>query len=334
MRARPTTLPLGLEGPWPHRHILDLDTFSRREIELALGLAATMKQVLRRDVKKVPSLRGKVILTCFYEPSTRTRISFEAAGKLLSADVITMQSAGSSVEKGESLVDTLLTLQAMAADVLVLRHPHAGAPYVAARHLRHTAVINAGDGTHAHPTQARLDLFTLRERWGALEGRRVVIVGDIAHSRVARSNLWGLVRMGVQVVLCGPPTLLPWDLLQGRHETPGHPFASVEVETDADRALEGADAVMVLRLQRERMETGLLPSLQEYIALWQVNERRLARARPGALVLHPGPMNEGVEISPGVAHGAQSVIEEQVTNGVAVRMALLYLLCAAGGAKA
>lgn len=323
----PTREPL----PWRHRHILDVDTLTPQEIDLILNLAASMKQVLQREVKKVPSLRGKTILTCFYEPSTRTRVSFETAGKLLSADVINLQASGSSVEKGESLVDTLLTLQATAADVLVLRHPHAGAPYLAARWLQRTAVVNAGDGTHAHPTQALLDLFTLREHLGPLEGRKVVIVGDIAHSRVARSNLWGLTKGGARVVLCGPPTLLPWDMLNGRRETPGHPFASVEVETDLDKAIVDADAVMALRLQRERMQAGLIPSLREYIALWQVNEQRLARARPGALVLHPGPMNEGIEISPGVAHGSQSVIEEQVTNGVAVRMAILYLLCTPSG---
>ncbi|MCS7207411.1 MAG: aspartate carbamoyltransferase catalytic subunit [Dehalococcoidia bacterium] len=319
--------------PWPHRHILDLDTFAPQEISLVLDLATSMKEVLGREVKKLPSLRGKTVITCFYEPSTRTRISFETAGKLLSADVINMQATGSSVEKGESLVDTLLTLQATACDVLVLRHPHAGAPYLAARWLGRTSVINAGDGTHAHPTQALLDLFTLREHLGTLEGRTIVIVGDIAHSRVARSNLWGMTKMGMRVVLCAPPTLLPWDLLKGRRETPGHPFASVEVETDLDKALEGADAVMALRLQKERMEAGLIPSLREYIALYQVNERRLLRARPGALVLHPGPMNEGVEISPAVAHGSQSVIQEQVTNGVAVRMALLYLLCMPAGGR-
>lgn len=334
MRLRHIPVPEKVSVSFLHRHILDLDTFTPQEIDLVLNLATSMKQVLQRDVKKVPSLRGKTVITCFYEASTRTRISFETAGKLLSADVINMQASGSSVEKGESLVDTLLTLQATAADVLVLRHPHAGAPYLAARWLQRTSVVNAGDGTHAHPTQALLDLFTLREHLGTLEGRKVVIVGDIAHSRVARSNLWGLTKAGAQVVLCGPPTLLPWDMLNGRRDIPGHPFASVEVETHLDKAIEGADAVMALRLQRERMQVGLVPSLREYIALWQVNEQRLARARPGALVLHPGPMNEGVEISPGVAHGLQSVVEEQVTNGVAVRMALLYLLCMGrGGAQ-
>ena len=313
---------------WLRRHVLDLDDFSVEEIATVLETAPAMREVLSREVKKVPTLRGKTIMTLFYESSTRTRVSFETAGKVLSADVINLSADGSSVEKGESLLDTVLTIQATGADVLVLRHGHSGAPYFAARNLTHTAVVNAGDGTHAHPTQALLDLFTMREHLGSLEGRRVVIVGDIAHSRVARSNLWGLTKMDASVVLCGPPTLMPWDLLKGRAETPGHPFAAVEVQTDLDRAMEGADVVMALRLQKERQQSGLLPSLREYARLWQVNKERLSLARPGALVMHPGPMNEGVEVSPEVAHGAQARIEEQVTNGVAVRMALLLLVSA------
>ncbi|MBI4233333.1 MAG: aspartate carbamoyltransferase catalytic subunit [Chloroflexi bacterium] len=329
VRARETRIPPDqAQAGWRKRHVLDLDDFTREEIALVLSTAQAMKGILRRAVKKAPTLRGKTVITLFYEPSTRTRASFETAGKILSADVINLSAGGSSIEKGESLLDTALTLQAMAADALVIRHPHSGAPYFVARHMTSTSVINAGDGTHAHPTQALLDLFTVQEHLGTLEGRRVLIVGDIAHSRVARSDLWGLTRVGAQVVLCGPPTLMPWDLLKGREGTPGHPFASVEVELDLDRAVEGADVVIVLRLQKERQEAGLLPSLREYARLWQVNEARLARERPSALLMHPGPMNEGVEISPGVAHSAQSAIEQQVTNGVAVRMALLYLLCA------
>jgi aspartate carbamoyltransferase catalytic subunit len=287
-----------------------------------------MKGILGRDVKKAPALRGKTLYTLFYEPSTRTRASFEVAAKVLSADVVNLTAAGSSVEKGESLVDTALTLQAMAADALVLRHPHSGAPYLVARHMTSPAVINAGDGAHAHPTQALLDLFTLQERLGSLEAKRVVMVGDVAYSRVARSDLWGMVRTGAHVTLCGPPTLMPWDLLSSRESE--HPLSSVQVELDLDRALQGAHVVMPLRLQKERQEKGLLPSLREYIRLWQVNEERLAQACPGALVMHPGPMNEGVEISPGLAYSSRSLIQEQVTNGVAVRMALLYLLCAPG----
>ena len=315
---------------WRHRHLLDLDAVSPEEIATVLQSAQAMKAMLRRSVKKVPTLRGRTIVTLFSEPSTRTRVSFETAGKLLSADVINLSSSGSSAEKGESLVDTVLTLQAAAADVLVMRHSHSGAPYLAAKTLKRTAVINAGDGAHAHPTQALLDLFTIQERLGRLEDKRVAIVGDISHSRVARSDLWGLCKMGAKPVLCGPPTLMPWDLLKRRADE-GHPFAAVEVETDIDRALLGADVVMPLRLQKERQTAGLLPSVREYVRLWQVDQDRLSRNCPQAIVMHPGPMNEGVEISPDVAHGAASAVEEQVTNGLAVRMALLLMLAAPHG---
>ncbi|MYC29452.1 MAG: aspartate carbamoyltransferase catalytic subunit [Chloroflexi bacterium] len=314
------------------RNVLDLDDFSAEEIASVLDDTSAMVEVLRRDIKKVPTLRGRVVVTMFYESSTRTRISFEEAGKVLSADVINMSSSGSSVDKGESLLNTGLTLQAMGVDVVVIRHPHSGAPYLLARELPQVSVVNAGDGLHAHPTQALLDLYTMREKLGNLQGARVVIVGDVLHSRVARSDLWGLTRMGANVVLSGPTTLMPLDLLGGRNELDEeHPFAQVEVDTDLDRAIEGADVVMALRLQSERQQGGFLPSLREYIRRWQVTEDRLARARTGALVMHPGPMNEGVEISTALAHGGSSVIEEQVTNGVAVRMALLYRLCAGRG---
>ena len=311
------------------RNVLDLDDFSPEEIESVLDDTGAMVEVLGRDIKKVPTLRGRVVVTMFYESSTRTRISFEEAGKVLSADVINMSGSGSSVDKGESLLNTGLTLQAMGVDVVVIRHPHSGAPYLLARHLPQVSVINAGDGLHAHPTQALLDLYTMRQRLGTLSGAKVVIVGDVLHSRVARSNLWGLTKVGAQVVLCGPTTLMPLDLLSGRDELEeDHPFALVEVDTDLDRAIEGADVVMALRLQSERQQGGFLPSLREYIRRWQVTEERLAQAKPGALVMHPGPMNEGVEISTALAHGGSSVIEEQVTNGVGVRMALLYRVCA------
>jgi aspartate carbamoyltransferase catalytic subunit len=289
-----------------------------------------MKEVLGRDVPRVPALRGRTIITLFYEASTRTRASFELAGKALGADVINIAAGGSSIEKGESLVDTVRTLQAVGADVLVMRHPSSGAPYLVARHVQ-AAVVNGGDGWHAHPTQALLDLYTMRTHLGDVRGKRVVIVGDIAHSRVARSNIWGLSAMGANVVVCAPPTLLP----AGVGATGGRPdddhneqlaLPPVDVETSLDRAIEGADVVMALRLQKERMSGGILPSLREYATLYQVNEERLARAATGALVMHPGPMNEGIEISPAVASSLQSVIEEQVTNGVAVRMAVLYLL--------
>lgn len=307
------------------RNLLDLDDFSRREIEELIQNTESMKEVLQRDIKKVPALRGKTVVTMFYEASTRTRVSFEQAGKILSADVINVSGSGSSVEKGESLYNTALTLQAMNADVIVVRHAHSGAPHFLARHLD-ASVINAGDGAHAHPTQALLDLHTIWSRRGRVEGLKVVIVGDILYSRVARSNLWGLTTMGAEVVLCAPPTLIPPDLLNGRASAEEHPFASVRIETEIERALDGADVVMTLRLQRERQSAGHLPTLREYSRRWGVTGRRLELAQPDAIVMHPGPMNEGVEIDPEVAHGASSVIEEQVTNGVAVRMAVLYSL--------
>jgi aspartate carbamoyltransferase catalytic subunit len=310
---------------WRRRHVLDLDDFGSDEIELVLQTTDAMKEVLTREVPRVPALRGTTVVTLFYEASTRTRASFELAGKVLGADVINITASGSSVEKGESLIDTVRTLQAIGADMVVIRHPMSGAPYLAAAHTD-AHVLNGGDGWHAHPTQGLLDLYTLRGRLGALAGKRVVIVGDVAHSRVARSDIWGLTKAGAQVIVCGPPTLIPAGLGSG---APGLP--PVSVESDLERALAGADAVMALRLQRERMDAGLLPSLREYCRLYQVTEERLALAKPGAPVLHPGPMNEGIEISAAVAHGSRSLIEDQVTNGVAVRMALLYLL-ARGGA--
>ena len=313
----------------PRRHVLDLDDFSPAEILATLDSTRGMAEVLHRDIKKVPALRGRVIMTMFYEASTRTRISFEEAGKVLSADVINMSASGSSTEKGESLLNTGLTLQAMGVDVIVVRHPHAGAPYFLARHLDKVSVINAGDGIHAHPTQALLDLYTVREKLGRLEGLKVVIVGDVLHSRVARSGIWGFAKMGAQVVVCGPGTLLPLDMLRAVGPAKeGDALASVQVDTNLDRAIEDADVVMALRLQAERQGSGFLPSLREYIRRWQVTDARLARAKSSVMVMHPGPMNEGVEISTSIAHGGSSVIEEQVTNGVAVRMALLYQLCA------
>ncbi|MEE9285435.1 MAG: aspartate carbamoyltransferase catalytic subunit [Dehalococcoidia bacterium] len=326
-RTAPGAAPvLETQAPWKRRHVLDLDDFRPGEIEAVMETADAMKEVLGREVPRVPALRGKTVVTLFYESSTRTRTSFELAAKALGADVISIGAGSSSVEKGESLVDTVRTLQAVGSQLLVIRHPSSGAPYLVARQVQ-LNVINAGDGWHAHPTQGLLDIYTMRSRLGDLRGKRVVIVGDIAHSRVARSNIWGLTALGADIVVCGPPTLLPYGLRpgeKGADEPPALP--PVTVETDLDRALEGADVVMALRLQLERMSSGLLPSLREYMRLYQVNEERLARARPGALVMHPGPMNEGVEISPALARSAQSVIEEQVTNGVAVRMAVLYLL--------
>ncbi len=325
------TAALEAQSAWRRRDVLDLDDFSRAEIEAVMETADAMREVQAREVPRVPALRGKTLVTMFYEASTRTRASFELASKTLGADVINIAASGSSVQKGESLYDTVRTLQAVGAQILVMRHGSSGAPYLVARHVQMN-VINAGDGWHAHPTQGLLDLYTMRSHLGDLRGKRVVIVGDIAHSRVARSNLWGLTTVGAEVVVCAPPTLLPYGMPSGARHSDGAPaeeplaLPRVQVETDLDRAVAGADVVMALRLQLERMTSGLLPSLREYARLYQVNEERLARARPGALVMHPGPMNEGVEISPAVARSLQSVIEEQVTNGVAVRMAVLYLL--------
>ena len=248
---------------------------------------------------------------------------------MLSADVINMSSSGSSAEKGESLLNTGLTIQAMGVDTIVIRHPHSGAPYLLAQQLDKVSIINAGDGLHAHPTQALLDLYTVHDKLGSLEGLKVVIVGDVLHSRVARSDIWGFANMGAKVVLSGPATLMPPDLVRTSGNLARSPFASlVEVDTDLDRAIEGADVVMALRLQQERQNAGYLPSLREYTRRWQVTDHRLEKAKPGVMVMHPGPMNEGIEIETDIAHGAQSVIEEQVKSGVAVRMSLLYSMAA------
>ncbi len=306
------------------RHVLDLDDFTPEEFEEVFSQADAMAEVLARPIAQVPALRGVTVVNAFYEASTRTRISFEQAAKALSATVVNFTAQSSSVVKGESLVDTVRTLEALGADVVVLRHAMSGAPYLVARHFS-GAVLNAGDGRHAHPTQGLLDIYTMRRHLGQIRDIRVVIVGDILHSRVARSNLWGLTKLGAQVILCGPPTLVGpasyWEAV----------FPSVRVCYELEKAIAGADVVMGLRLQKERQEGGLLPTLREYIRLYCLTPERLALAAPHALVMHPGPMNEGVEISPEVATCAQSVIEEQVTNGVAIRMALLYMLAGRKG---
>ena len=314
-----TALPLAKSTPAKRRHVLDLDDFGRDEINEILETTIGMKEVLGRAIKQVPALRGKTVVNMFFEDSTRTRISFELAAKALSANVVAMTGKGSSVEKGESLIDTVRTLQALGADMLVLRHRESGAPYLVAQHFR-GSVLNAGDGRHAHPTQALLDLFTINEKLGQIEGRKVVIVGDILHSRVARSNLWGLTAMGAHVTLCAPHTLL------GPSAFWSATWPNLTITTDLDEAVTDADVIMTLRLQKERQESGLLPSLREYSRFFGITAERVKRAAPHCLVMHPGPMNEGVEIMPDVATSAQSVIEEQVTNGVAVRMALMYRL--------
>ena len=302
-------------SPPGRRHCLDLDDYSPEEIELLLETAESMKEILSRPVKKAPGLRGKMVVNCFYEASTRTRVSFEVAAKNLSAEVVNFSSGGSSVEKGESLIDTARTLVALGANVIVIRHAMAGAPHVVARHTE-AVVINAGDGRHAHPSQALLDLFTMRQRLGHLDGLRVAIVGDVLHSRVARSNILGLTRMGAEVILCGPATLLPHALSLPR----------VRFEHDLDAVLDQVDVVMPLRIQKERAQGGLIPSLREYRERYGLIAERSRRMRPEALIMHPGPMNPGIEIDPEVAVSPRSVIESQVTNGVAIRMALLYTL--------
>ena len=319
------TIPSPSTDVWQHRHILDLDDFTHEEIELVFETADAMTEVLTREVKKVPTLRGKTVVTLFYEPSTRTRASFELAAKNLSADTVSLDASKSSVTKGETLIDSLCTIQALGADIVVMRHSQSGAPYLATQHVD-CSMINAGDGWHAHPSQALLDLYTIRHHLGKLANLKVAIIGDITHSRVARSNLWGMTTMGIKVVLCAPSTLLPRGLDKFLSNCQ---MSNVSIENEIEPALENADVVMPLRLQLERQQSGLLPSLREYIQLYQLTTERLSLAKQNVLVMHPGPVNEGIEISPEVAHGAQSVIEEQVANGVAVRMALLYLI--AGG---
>jgi aspartate carbamoyltransferase catalytic subunit len=317
---------------WPHRHLLDLDTISGPEIELVLHTAEAMREVLARPIARVPALRGTAVTILFYEASTRTRVSFEVAAKNLSADVVNIAAASSSVSKGESLIDTIRTVEALGARMIVLRHSSSGAAQLAAEHFS-GSILNGGDGWHAHPSQALLDLFTLRQRLpgGDVRGRKVVILGDVLHSRVARSNIWALTAAGADLWLCGPATLLrgfeAW--ANASAAVPGH--GRFRLTSDIVLALKDADAIMALRLQRERMAGGLLPSTREYAARYGLDLARLALARPDALVLHPGPMNEGVEISPEVAAHPRSVITDQVTNGVAVRMALLYLLAGAIG---
>ncbi len=308
---------------WKRKDLLDTDVLTHAEIELLMETTAAMREVRSRPMNKVASLRGTTIVTLFYEQSTRTRASFEVAGKALGADVVNLTASGSSVEKGETLIDTVRTLEAVGADLVVMRHHAAGAPYLAAQHSR-AGIINGGDGQHAHPTQALLDLFTMRRHLGSLEGRKVAIIGDVRHSRVARSNIWLLLAEGATVTLCGPRTLLPSTLATGELEN-----RRVSVTTNIDEAISGADVVMALRMQKERQQKGLVPSIRDYIRGYQVTEDRFARANEGALLMHPGPMNVGVELTPAVAQSALSVIEEQVANGVALRMAVLFLMAGA-----
>ena len=302
------------------RDIIALERFSAEEIDLVLETAREMKNIIRRDIKKVPALRGKAIVNLFYEPSTRTRTSFELAGKYLGADVVSITASTSSIVKGESLRDTLYTIEAMGVDAIVMRHKAEGAAEYAAS-VASPVIINAGDGAHAHPSQGLLNLFTIKQYKGSLKGLKAAIIGDILHSRVARSDIWGMRRMGLEVHLAGPGTLLPRFLA----EEPG-----IFVHERVEDAIEEADVINVLRIQLERQQAGLFPSPREYARVYGLNEERLKLAKEDVLILHPGPMNKGLEISPQVAYGKHSVIEEQVQNGVAIRMALLMLTLTGG----
>ncbi len=296
------------------RKLLGLQDATKEEIQLILDVAQKMKQVVLSDDKKIPYLKGKAIINLFMEPSTRTRSSFELAGKYLGADVINISPSGSSMGKGESFRDTLLTLSYMGTDAIVMRHSAEGAPLYATKAVE-PLIINAGDGAHEHPTQALLDMFTIRERLGSIAGKKVVIVGDIMHSRVARSNIYGLTKMGADVHLAGPRTLVYPELEK----------LGVTVHHDVREAVKDADVVNVLRIQLERINSALYPTNREYARIFGINKEVLALAKPNVLVLHPGPMNRGLEISPDVAYWDQSAIQEQVRNGVSVRMAVLYL---------
>ena len=300
---------------WPHKDLLDVSQLSREDVDVVMRTAASFREINARPVKKVPTLKGKSVVLFFAEPSTRTKTSFDIAGKRLSADTFGLAKSGSSLQKGETLKDTVLTLQAMNPDAIVMRHSSSGAADFVARRVS-CAVINAGDGWHAHPTQALLDLFTLREVWGDdLVGKTVTILGDVAHSRVARSNIRLLTMLGVAVRLCAPRTLLPKDARA----------LGAKVFHELEPALENADAVMCLRLQLERQEAGLLPDLREYARRFCLTKARLKNAAPDVKVLHPGPINRGVEIASDLADAGNSLILDQVASGVAVRMAILYL---------
>jgi aspartate carbamoyltransferase catalytic subunit len=306
---------------WTRKDLLTMQALDPAEITTLVDTAASLEEIARRDIKKVPALRGKTIVNLFYEPSTRTRTSFEIAGKWLSADVINFSASVSSATKGETFLDTAKNIEAMSPDVVVVRHSSSGAAELLARELQ-CSIVNAGDGAHEHPTQALLDLLTIRDRKGHFEGLHVVIVGDVAHSRVARSNIHAMRKLGMTVTVAGPPTLIP-------------PFVGelgVKVCYRLDDAIRDADVIMMLRLQHERMASGLIPSLREYSRYWGLTLDRLAaHARPDVLIMHPGPVNRGVELSPEVADGPYSLILDQVSKGVAVRMGVLFLLAGSKG---
>lgn len=297
------------------KDLLGLKDLSVEEIKLILKTAHSMKEVAARPIPKVPTLLGKHIITLFYEPSTRTRTSFNMAAKILSANITNVAISSSSVAKGENFIDTIKNLEVMGCDAIVIRHPMAGAPHLAAQHCR-AAVINAGDGFNEHPTQGLLDIFTMQEKKGNLAGKKVLLVGDIAHSRVARSNIWGLKKLGAEVVVVGPPTLIPREIEE----------MGVRVSYNFDQEIENADIINMLRIQKERQEKGLFPSIEEYAKLYGLDGERIKKAKKEIIIMHPGPINRGIEITSEVADGPNNVILEQVTNGVAVRAALLFLL--------
>jgi len=300
---------------WVRKDLLGLEELSGEEIRLVLDTAYSFKEVLDRPIKKVPSLRGKTVAMLFFEPSMRTRTSFELAAKRLSADTMTITSQGSSLSKGEVLKDMARNIEAMKVDILVMRHQAAGSCHFLARSLK-SSVINAGDGSHEHPTQGLLDLLTIEEKKKRISGLKVSLIGDILHSRVARSNIWGLLKLGAQVTVCGPKPLLPMGIERMK----------VRVTCDVQEAIQGADVLNVLRIQLERQKGSFFPSLREYAQMFCITPERLGKAKKDLLILHPGPMNRGVEIAPEVADGPYSVILDQVTNGVAVRMAVLFLV--------
>jgi len=303
-----------------HKDLLSMEPLSVEEIAFILDTAESLKTISARDIKKVPTLRGKSVVNFFYEPSTRTRTSFEVAAKQLSADTFSLSASTSSIVKGETLLDTARNLQAMRPDLIVLRHPSSGAPHMLAREMK-AGIINAGDGINEHPTQALLDLYTIREKMGRLNGLKVAIIGDISHSRVARSNIIGLTKMGAEVTVSGPPTMIPV----------GIEALGVQVVPDPVQAVKKKDVLMLLRIQLERQSAVLFPSIREYASFFGLSSEMLRMANEGAIVMHPGPLNRGVEITSEVADGPYSVILDQVANGVAVRMAVLYLLI--GGVK-
>ena len=303
---------------WTKKDLLGLRELTEEEVRLALATAESFREISLRPIKKVPALRGKTVVNLFFEPSTRTRTSFELAAKRLSADIVNISASSSSLAKGETILDMVRNLEALKVDIVVIRHAAAGVPHLIARHTA-ASVINAGDGAHEHPTQALLDLVTIQEKKGRIEGLRVSIIGDIAHSRVARSNIWGLTKLGASVTVCGPPTLIP----------PHIEELGVRATYDVVEAIRDADVLMLLRIQHERQEAMLFPSLREYRLRYGIDRERLTLAKPGVLIMHPGPINRGVELDSSVADGPYSVILDQVTNGLAVRMAVLYLVSGA-----